>query len=109
MRTSLAAPDEELKRLRPKAQAAQERRAELQVALARAESDLKHLEETCQKELETTLAELAEGIETVPDEAALAEFDAQIHGGAAQDRSPGAGESAGAGRIRRSRSSGRNS
>jgi chromosome segregation protein len=48
----------------------------MQVLLARADSDLKHLEETCQKELETTLAQLVEGMETVADEAALQELDA---------------------------------
>ncbi len=75
LRTRLAGTEEELKRLRTETQAVQEKRSELQVALARAESDLKYLEETCQKELETTLAQLVEGVETVADDATLAEID----------------------------------
>ena len=77
LRTRLAASEEELKRLRAEAQAGQERRSALQVALAHGESDLKHLEETCQKELDTTLAQLAEGTETIADEEALTEIDAK--------------------------------
>ncbi len=77
LRTRLAASEEELKRLRAEAQAGQERRSALQVALAHGESDLKHLEETCQKELDTTLAQLAEGMESIADEEALIEIDAK--------------------------------
>jgi chromosome segregation protein len=77
LRTRLAASEEELKRLRAEAQAGQERRSALQVALAHGESDLKHLEETCQKELDTTLSQLAEGIEIIADEEALTEIDAK--------------------------------
>ena len=39
----------------------------MQVALARAESDLKHLDETSVRELDTNLEQLLQGIETVPD------------------------------------------
>ncbi len=74
-RRQLAAADEELKSLRAQAQAAQENRSNLQVALARAESDLKYLEETCHRELDTDLAQLAQGIETVPDGSALEEIE----------------------------------
>jgi chromosome segregation protein len=77
LRTQLAAADEDLKALRAEAHTAQEQRSGLQVQLARFESDLQHLEETSHKELESSLAELAEGIETVPDDSALAELDAQ--------------------------------
>jgi chromosome segregation protein len=77
LRASLAASEEELKKLRAAAQAGQDRKTDLQVTLARAESDLKHLEETAQKELETTLAELVQGVETIPGEAELARIDAQ--------------------------------
>jgi chromosome segregation protein len=77
LRAGLAAAEEELRRLRNHAQAGQERRSDLQVSMARTESDLKHLEETAAKELETTLPELTQNLETVPDEAALAEIDAQ--------------------------------
>ncbi len=74
-RRQLAAADEELKSLRAQAQAAQEQRSDLQVALARAESDLKYLEETCRRELDTDLAQLTQGIETVPDGPALEEIE----------------------------------
>ena len=75
LRLRLTASEEELKRLRAEAQAGQERRSELQVALAHGESDLRHLEETCQKELDTSLPQLVEGMETIADEEALAEID----------------------------------
>ena len=45
--------------------------------MARLESDLKHLQETAQNELDTTLEELSAGMEVVPDEAGLAEIDAK--------------------------------
>jgi chromosome segregation protein len=75
LRANLAYLDEQLKQLRTEGQAVQDRRGELQVAFARAESDLKHLEETCLKELETVLAQLVERLETVPDETAIQELD----------------------------------
>ena len=77
LRARLAASEEELKRLRAASQEVQERRGALQVSLARGESDLRHLEETCQKELETTLSQLTEGGETIADEAQLAEIEAK--------------------------------
>jgi chromosome segregation protein len=77
LRAALATAEEELRRLRNESQLAQERRSELQVGMARAESDLKHLEETASKELETTLAALTQNVETIPDEASLAGIDAQ--------------------------------
>jgi chromosome segregation protein len=75
LRSQLAAVEEELRRLRAEAQSGQERRSELQVRMARAESDLKHLEETAAKELETTMAALVAGVETIPDEKTLTEID----------------------------------
>ena len=77
LRTRLGASEEELKRLRAEAQAGQERRSELQVALAHGESDLRHLEETCRNELDTSLAQLVEGMETIADEEALTEIDSK--------------------------------
>src|SRR4029079_1738895 len=77
LRTRLAASEEELKRLRAEAQAGQERRSALQVALAHGESDLRHLEETCRNELDTSLAQLVEGMETIADEEALTEIDSK--------------------------------
>jgi chromosome segregation protein len=75
LRIHLTASEEELKRLRAEAQAGQERRSELQVALAHGESDLRHLEETCKSELDTSLPQLVEGMETIADEEALTEID----------------------------------
>ncbi len=77
LRRRLSAAEEELKKLRADAQVIQERRSELQVLLARAESDLEHLEETCQKELEIALTQLIEGMETVADDAVLRDLDAK--------------------------------
>ncbi len=71
VRNQRTAIEEELKRLRTASQIAQEKRSELQVALARAESDLKYLDETCQRELHATLAQLVNEIETIPDTAVL--------------------------------------
>ncbi len=77
LRTQLAAIEEELKRLRAQAQTAQEKRSELQVALAHADSDLKHLDETSVRELDTNLEQLLQGTETVPDAAALQEIESK--------------------------------
>ncbi len=77
IRSRLSGAEEALKALRASAHAGQERRSEIQIALARSESDLTHLEETCVKELELTLAEVAAGIETIADEAALQDLDAR--------------------------------
>ncbi len=77
LRLALASAEEELKRLRAEAQFTQEKRSELQVALARCESDMNHLNETCERELEKSLAELADSVETVPDETMLLELDAR--------------------------------
>lgn len=77
MRAALAAADEELKEMRQRAQTLQEQRSELHVSLARAESSLKHLEETCQNELAISLAQLVEGIEAIADEATIQDLDAK--------------------------------
>jgi chromosome segregation protein len=77
LRARLASSEEELKRLRTAAQEVQEKRGAWQVALARGESDLQHLAETCQKELETSLQQLVEGAETTLDETQLAEIEAK--------------------------------
>ena len=79
LRNKLAAADEELKTRRADAQAHQELRSERQVALARADSDLKHLEESCRNELNIALAELAEAVGSEVDESKLGEIE-QIHG-----------------------------
>lgn len=76
-RANLAAIDEQLKQLRLDAQLAHERRSQLQVAFARAESDLKHLEETCRNELDAPLAQVIEGAGAAEDVAGLEELEAQ--------------------------------
>ena len=85
LRSLLAGADEELKRLRAAAQIEQEQRAERQVAFARAESQLKHLEETCSRELDVPLAELAQATQELPDETELGEDRERIRGRAAED------------------------
>jgi chromosome segregation protein len=77
LQSQLSSIDEHLKQLRAQAHRGQERKSALQVSIARAESDLKHLEETCSKELETTLAQLSSNIETTADEEELANLDAK--------------------------------
>ncbi len=76
-RADLASLEERLKRLRSAARVAQERRSELQVSLARAETDLKHLDETAGGELQTTLRELGEGAETIPEPGQIDGLDAK--------------------------------
>jgi chromosome segregation protein len=77
LRTRLAIAEEQLRQLRTDAQVAQERRTDLQVLLARAESDLKHLEESCENELGKPLAQLLEGTETVADADTLEQLDSK--------------------------------
>lgn len=77
LRSRLAAFDEELKEARGQAHARQEQRSELQIALARAESDLRYLEETSQKELEKPLSEIAGIAETLADEYMLPQLESK--------------------------------
>ena len=77
LRNRLAHIDEQLKVLRARGQAAQEKRSELQVALARADSDLRHLDETSQKELETSVADLSAGSETLLSDSEISALDAK--------------------------------
>ncbi|HEX5430856.1 MAG TPA: AAA family ATPase, partial [Bryobacteraceae bacterium] len=74
-RAALAALDEALKTLRTETQAAQERRAAIEVDLVKKQSDLKYLDETSRKELNAAASEIASGQETVLDESALAEVE----------------------------------
>jgi chromosome segregation protein len=75
LRSRLNSLEEDLKRSRAHAQVIQEKRSGLQVETARAEADLKHLEDTSQKELEAPLASLPSDSETIPNEDALRELD----------------------------------
>ena len=74
-RTNLAALEESLKQLRLDAQAAQERRSHTEVELVKRQAEMKYLDETSRKELNTPLEELAAQEETVLDEAGLEEAE----------------------------------
>ena len=76
-RAALAALEESLKTLRIEAQAAQERRAELELELVKKQGDLKYLDETSRKELNAAASEVASGEETMLDEAGVAEAEAR--------------------------------
>jgi chromosome segregation protein len=75
LRNELATADEELKARRLEAQQAQERRGAFQVALARADSEKNHLEETSQRELGTPAADLTRREEILIDEMQLADIE----------------------------------
>jgi chromosome segregation protein len=77
-REALAALDEALKAARTGVQTAQEKRSQIEMALVERRAELKFLEETARKELNAGLAEIAEGIEDLPDEAALLEAEEKV-------------------------------
>ncbi|MDP2999594.1 MAG: chromosome segregation protein SMC [Bryobacterales bacterium] len=76
-RAGLAELEEALREMRVAHQAAQERRAQIELDLVKRQAELKYLEETCRKELSASLGELAGSEETVLDEEALAEAEAR--------------------------------
>ena len=75
MREALRAGEEELKTLRALVQESHERRSQIEVDLVRKQAELKFLDETSRKELNTPVADLAAGQETVPDEETIAEAE----------------------------------
>ncbi len=75
VRTQLAAIEEKLRTLRGSAATLSENRQSAELELVRRQSDIKHLEETCQKELGLAVAELAAQQETVLDEMQLADAE----------------------------------
>ncbi len=77
LRSALGVFDEELRKMRAAAQVQQEQRSERQVELARAEAELKHLEETCTQELSTTLKELADATEELAPDRPLEELESK--------------------------------
>jgi chromosome segregation protein len=77
-KSSLAEGDESLKALRSAAQQAQAARSQIELELVRKQSDLKHLDETCQNQLDRTIAEVAASIEATLDEVALAEVEDKV-------------------------------
>lgn len=74
-RAALAGLDDALKVLRVESQAAQERRAEIELELVRKQGDLKYLDETARKELSIAAAEVASTEEVELDEAGVAEVE----------------------------------
>ncbi len=76
-RAGLAAIEDALRQMRVAHQAAQERRAQVELDLVKRQAELKYLEETCRKELNASIGELTSGEETVLDEDALAEAEAR--------------------------------
>lgn len=74
-RAALSAMDESMKALRFSAQEALEKRGQFEVELVRKQSDLKHLDETCQGQLNVAVAEVAQSVEIPADEAALVEAE----------------------------------
>jgi chromosome segregation protein len=83
MREALRAGEEELKGLRAAAQECQERRGQIEVDLVRKQAELKYLDETSRKELNTPVDQLApagpEDAETIPDAEAIAEAEQQCN------------------------------
>ena len=74
-RASLAGLDEALKGLRIEAQAAQEKRGEIELDLVRKQGDLKYLDETSRKELSLGAAEVASSEEVDLDDVGVAEIE----------------------------------
>ena len=74
-RADLASADEHIKVIRNNVQAAAEKRSQIELELVKKQAELKYLEETCRKELNVGLQEIAAGDETVLDEAGLAEAE----------------------------------
>ncbi len=74
-RLNLAQLEESLKQLRTEAQAAQEKRSQIELELVKRQAELKYLDETSRKELNAPLAELAQQEETLLDESGLAEAE----------------------------------
>lgn len=75
VRAHLAALEDELRGLRLSAASLSEKRQQAEVELVRKQSDLKHLDEMCHKELGIAVAELAAGEETILDEMQLADAE----------------------------------
>ena len=64
-----------MKHFRASAQAAQEKRSQIELELVKLQAELKFLDETSRKELNSAIEELAQAEETVPDEAGLEEAE----------------------------------
>ncbi len=79
LRLRLAGAEETLKALRVDAEAAHEKRSQIELELVKKQAELKFLDETSRKELGQSLEELAAGQETAPDEIGLAEAEGKYN------------------------------
>jgi chromosome segregation protein len=77
LRAQISGAEEALKSQRQGLQTLQEKRSGLQVAMARFESDLKHLDETSRNELQVPVQELAATFETVLGETEAVELESK--------------------------------
>jgi chromosome segregation protein len=77
MRETLSGGEEELRFLRAQAQDAHERRAQIELELVKLQAELRFLDETSRKELNTPVEQLAGREETVPGAEELAETERQ--------------------------------
>ena len=75
MRESLRTGEEELKILRAAIDEIREKRSQIELDLVRKQSELKYLDETSRKELNTPVAELADADAPIPDADAIAEAE----------------------------------
>jgi len=75
LRENLAAMDEALRALRGQVQASQEKRGQIELQLVERRSEIRFLDETCQKELKSPIEELAAADENVLDEVGLVEAE----------------------------------
>jgi chromosome segregation protein len=74
-RERLTAAEQELKTLRALTHDAQERRNRVDLELVRRQSDLAHLDEICQNQLDLPVTEAAKSVEITLDEVAVAETE----------------------------------
>ncbi len=75
MREALRAGEEELKTLRVAVDELRERRSQIEVDLVRKQAELKFLDETSRKELDTPVAEIGDADAPIPDADAIAEAE----------------------------------
>ena len=75
MREALRANEEELKTLRSAAQETYDKRSQIEIDLVRKQAELKYLDETSRKELNTPVAELSPADQPIPDADAIAEAE----------------------------------
>ena len=77
LREMLAECEEKLKALRAEVETAHQKRSEIEVDLVKKQAELKYLDETSRKELNTAVEELMPAAETLPDGEALADAERQ--------------------------------